>query len=244
MSLELTPRQRDIFRAVVEGHIKIGQPIPSEWVVSRVRPPVSGATVRAELLALEQTGLLRSPHTSAGRVPTEDGYRWYLSEFVNTASAPARGISSLEEHLELEPHTSPAEKIRTMARELSELAGAVAIVGLDPHLLYATGMGRMMEAPEAEDVAVVRRITAALDRADELLDELYDVASSRTDGTEDVRVLIGTHNPIDENCSLLVTRVSTSEGDRLLALLGFMRMRYKRNLAILHSMKKYIEREV
>lgn len=239
--MNLSDRQQRIFCLVVEGHIKIGQPIGSEWVVSRVRPPVSGATVRNELAALEQAGLLRSPHTSAGRVPTEDGYRLYIEQFSRPEAAADREVERMEHEI-ADAHTTQ-EKVRAIARELSQLAGAVAIVGVDPRLLYATGMGQMLEAPEAEDVAVVRRITAALDRADEILDDLYDLAHARG-VSDDVRILIGSQNPIDENCSLLVTRVTTSEGDRLLALLGFMRMRYERNLALLHAMKKYIEREV
>lgn len=238
--MNLTDRQQRIFRLVVEGHIKAGQPIGSEWVVSRVRPPVSGATVRNELVALESAGLLRSPHTSAGRVPTEEGYRLYIEAFARPEAAADREVQRVEHEI-ADAHTTQ-EKVRAIARELSQLAGTVAIVGVDPRLLYATGMGQMMDAPEAEDVVVVRRITAALDRTDELLDELYDAA--RSSAGDEVRILIGTQNPIDDTCSLLVTRVTTSEGDRFLALLGFMRMRYERNLALLHAMKKYIEREV
>lgn len=238
--MNLTDRQQRIFRLVLEAYIKIGQPIGSEWVVSRVKPPISSATVRSELAALEQAGFLRSPHTSAGRVPTEEGYRLYIEEFARPEVVADREVQRVEH--EIADAETSQEKVRAIARELSQLAGAVAIIGVDPRLLYATGMGQMMEAPEAEDVVVVRRITAALDRTDELLDELYDAA--RSSAGDEVRILIGTQNPIDENCSLLVTRVTTSEGDRLLALLGFMRMRYERNLALLHAMKKYIEREV
>src|SRR5689334_10813206 len=75
--LELTARQRDILRCVVEEYIATGQPVGSKTLVERAQLGVSPSTVRAEFAELESLGLLTHPHTSAGRVPTEAGYRYY-----------------------------------------------------------------------------------------------------------------------------------------------------------------------
>src|SRR5438876_9351351 len=75
---ELTDRQRSLLRGVVEEHIATGQPVGSRTLVERTGLRVSSSTVRAELAELEALGLLTHPHTSAGRVPTEAAYRFFV----------------------------------------------------------------------------------------------------------------------------------------------------------------------
>ena len=79
---ELTPRQREIFARVVEEHVATGQPVGSKHLVERAGLSISPSTVRNELAELEARGLLSHPHTSAGRVPTEQGYRLYADEVL------------------------------------------------------------------------------------------------------------------------------------------------------------------
>ena len=73
--MQLTPRKREILRRVIEEHVATGQPVGSRMLVERSGLGVSPSTVRGELAELETLGLLMHPHTSAGRVPTEAGYR-------------------------------------------------------------------------------------------------------------------------------------------------------------------------
>ena len=232
--MQLTDRQQRIFQLVLEGYISSGQPIGSAWVVAHLSGEISSATVRTELVALEQAGLIRAPHTSAGRIPTEEGYRHYIETFMHPARVD-REMEIVEHELDA-AYDSPEEKVRHIARELSQLAGNVVMVGIDPRSLYATGMSRMYESPESADTELMRTVSHALDRADELMDELFDVASHT-----DVKILIGKENPIDENLSLMVTTYATSEGARIMALLGFMRMRYDRNIALMQAMKRLLE---
>lgn len=74
----LEDRRSEVLRALVEEHIKTGEPVSSRAVLDRSRINVSAATVRNDLAALEQEGLVQQPHTSAGRVPTVAGYRYYV----------------------------------------------------------------------------------------------------------------------------------------------------------------------
>jgi heat-inducible transcriptional repressor len=78
----LSDRQRDILGHVVEEHVATGQPVGSRTLVERSALGVSPSTVRSELAELERLGLLTHPHTSAGRVPTEAGYRIYVDELL------------------------------------------------------------------------------------------------------------------------------------------------------------------
>ena len=81
----LSDRQRELLALVIEGYVATGQPVGSRYLVERGSLSVSASTVRNELAELEGRGLLTHPHTSAGRIPTEQGYRLYAS-----ASLPDR----------------------------------------------------------------------------------------------------------------------------------------------------------
>ena len=79
----LSDRQRDILRLVVEEYVAVGQPVGSRALVERAGLGVSPSTVRHELAELERNGLLTHPHTSAGRIPTEAGYRLFVDELLS-----------------------------------------------------------------------------------------------------------------------------------------------------------------
>ncbi len=80
---ELSPRKREILRRVIEEYVATGEPVGSRTLVERAGVGASPSTVRGELAELETLGLLMHPHTSAGRVPTEQGYRFYADELVD-----------------------------------------------------------------------------------------------------------------------------------------------------------------
>ena len=86
--MELTPRQASVLRKVVEGHVELGQPVGSRWLSEQVDVEWGPSTVRAELARLEEPGMLSHPHTSAGRVPTDTGYRFYVDDVLARRDLP------------------------------------------------------------------------------------------------------------------------------------------------------------
>ncbi len=122
---ELDTRQRDIFRAIVVEHIATGEPVGSSSIARR-DIAVSSATVRGVMADLEELGLLEKPHTSAGRVPTERGYRYYVDTLVQIrqVSRPEREL--IESRL---PQAAPTDEIlRETSRLLSTLSHYAAVV--------------------------------------------------------------------------------------------------------------------
>ncbi|MEY4226898.1 MAG: heat-inducible transcription repressor HrcA, partial [Actinomycetota bacterium] len=85
--IQLTPRRREVLRAVIEEHISTGQPVGSQTLVRQHGFETSASTLRYELAWLESVGLLGHPHTSAGRVPTELGYRFYAGALLEERPA-------------------------------------------------------------------------------------------------------------------------------------------------------------
>jgi len=85
---ELTERQKTILMLVIRDYIETVQPIGSNALVKRYHLDLSSATVRNELSVLDEMGYLRQPHTSAGRIPTEEGYRFFVSQMMHQAELP------------------------------------------------------------------------------------------------------------------------------------------------------------
>ena len=90
----LSERQQMLLRRVVEAHVEIGQPVGSKWLSERDDVRWSPSTIRYELAALEELGYLNHPHTSAGRVPTDAGYRQYADSVLRESPLPAPAPAS------------------------------------------------------------------------------------------------------------------------------------------------------
>src|SRR3954452_5784196 len=82
VEIELSSRQRTILRGVVEEFVATREAVGSRTLLQRLGLDVSSSTVRGELAELERMGLLTHPHTSAGRIPTEEGYRAYVADLI------------------------------------------------------------------------------------------------------------------------------------------------------------------
>jgi heat-inducible transcriptional repressor len=131
-SPQLTRRQRDILRQAVEEHVATGEPVGSKTITERSALGVSPSTVRAELAELETLGLLTHPHTSAGRVPTEDGYRFYATELLHELEPRP---SSFGLHLAVQNEVESA--LQATTEMLSEMTRLLALVSA-PALEAAT----------------------------------------------------------------------------------------------------------
>ena len=128
MGVEITSRQAIVLRKVVEGHVARGQPVGSRWLADQGDVPWGPSTVRAELARLEELGLLQHPHTSAGRVPTDHGYRHYVDDLLAAGSAeldrPRLHIGISRQEID--------EAMRATTEQLSQVTNLLAIVSAPP----------------------------------------------------------------------------------------------------------------
>lgn len=129
---DLNERKQRLLMALVERHIHDGQPVGSKALAGSRHLPVSAATVRNLMAELEDMGVLASPHTSAGRVPTELGYRLYVDSLLTSTVMNRPDHRDLRLQLErlLVPEQSPQELVAQASRTLAELtrmAGLVAV---------------------------------------------------------------------------------------------------------------------
>ena len=124
---DLADRQRDILRAVIHEFINSAQPVASGALVRRYALPLSSATVRNELAELEDRGLLTHPHTSAGRVPTDLGYRYFIESLMSdTALGPEEELTVSHQFQQAQQDT--AQWLRLAASTLARLTAEASIV--------------------------------------------------------------------------------------------------------------------
>ena len=138
--LELNERKQRLLMALVERHIRHGQPVGSKTLATGSGLAVSPATIRNLMAELEDMGLLASPHTSAGRVPTERGYRLYVYTLLASSTMERRDNARLRDELRqmLAPDQSPEALVSQASRSLAELtrmAGLVAVPRRDVTIL-------------------------------------------------------------------------------------------------------------
>lgn len=127
----LSERQETILALIVHEHYETAQPVGSKRLVAKYSLDVSPATVRNEMAALTQTGLLRQPHTSAGRVPTEEGYRYFVHRLLGDTELPAHE-KRLISHQFHQARSDVDEWVRLGASVLAQQSRGAALV-TTPH---------------------------------------------------------------------------------------------------------------
>ena len=152
----LDERKAAILRAIVSYYVRSGEPVGSKTIVERFHLPVSPATVRNEMGALEQAGYLLQPHTSAGRIPTDAGYRYFVDAWANETSLPSREVARIRRFFD-EPRWELEDALRKTASLLSTLTDHAAVVfaaGLDRNTVRHVELVRL-----SDDRAMVLLVT-------------------------------------------------------------------------------------
>jgi heat-inducible transcriptional repressor len=125
--VEINERQRFLLEKVIEAHVDLGQPVGSKWLSEQPDVPWGPSTVRAEFARLEELGLLRHPHTSAGREPTDRGYRAHVDQMLEGGTLPA----ARPVHLEVS-RREVDEAMQAATEQLSQVTNLLAIVTAPP----------------------------------------------------------------------------------------------------------------
>ena len=92
---ELSERKKQILKAIIDVHIRLGEPVGSKFLTQNEQIALSSATIRNEMAELEEMGYLEQPHTSAGRVPSRAGYRLYVDSLMNRYPVTQRETEEL-----------------------------------------------------------------------------------------------------------------------------------------------------
>lgn len=194
---------------------------------------VSSATVRAEMARLEDMGLIAQPHTSAGRVPTDAGYRYYVNHMTESAEDENRGMHALEKRVSSQSRADAA--IRGAVDSLVELTGNLGLATVGGQL-YLSGISRLFMQPEFVDISKVQAVSKLLDNLEPWLLEAAP--------GEPLNIFIGHENPIGKNSevSLIISKFRSPFSDRsYIGVLGPTRQNYMRVMALVKYAGKMLE---
>ena len=219
----MTERQVQILAAIIEQHAEIASPVGSVLLAKLFN--VSSATIRSEMAALEDMGLITQPHTSAGRVPTDAGYRFYVN-MLNESYGLNKTLPSLDRSAKaIESRASnypdhADRAIRSVVDSLVELTHNLGLATIGDEL-YISGISNLFSQPEFSDSEQVRAVSRLLDNLEPWLRE--------TSPEEPLNVYIGSENPIGRNsgASLIISRFRSPYSDRsYIGVLGPTRQSY------------------
>ena len=216
----MTERQKQILSAIIEQYAEVASPVGSSLLAKVF--DVSSATVRAEMAELERLGYIMQPHTSAGRVPTDKGYRFYvnnLSEDKIETSVERRGERALAARVQ--PGAAPERLIRNTVDTLVELTHNLGLATIG-NQLYMSGLSNLFGQPEFMNAGQVQQVASLLDNLEPWLREAAP--------NEPLSVYIGQENPIGRaaGCSLIISRFRSPFSDRsYVGVLGPTRQSYR-----------------
>lgn len=160
--MDLTERQQDLLKAIVELYVKTGEPIGSENIEKHYNLGVSPATIRNEMVKLTEAGYLKQPHTSAGRIPTSMGFRIYIQELMKEKDLPVSAEVSMKENLWQMRHQE-SRLLREAVRGLASRCQMLALAINDEGEMYYAGAANILDFPEFEDIDVARFVLSLFD---------------------------------------------------------------------------------
>src|SRR5690349_10245677 len=152
----MTDRQKQILSAIVEQYAEVASPVGSSLLAKVFS--VSSATVRAEMAELERLGYIKQPHTSAGRVPTDQGYRFYVNNIAQPAPADlAEGRAERALAARVHDGGVPERAIRNAVDTLVELTHNLGLATIG-NQLYMSGLSNLFGQPEFIHAAQVQQV--------------------------------------------------------------------------------------
>jgi heat-inducible transcriptional repressor len=227
----MTPRQALILTAIIESYAQTAEPIGSLALADRF--DCSPATIRSEMAELERLGYIMQPHISAGRVPTDKGYRAYVNG-LTTEAAPARSSQALARRLvSLESDADRAIKIA--AATLSDLTGNMGLATLNDHI-YFHGYAHLFHQPEFYDNPMGFEAARFLDSIESWLYE--------ANPQDAVSVYIGHENPVGKTSglSMIISRfASPVSANSYIGVVGPTRQDYGRVISLVNHTGRVLE---
>lgn len=232
ISADLTPRQYKLLEAIVEQYAEVASPVGSS-LLSRVFN-VSSATIRAEMAELERKGYIKQPHTSAGRVPTDKGYRHYVNRVQEQPLIEnSRGTRALSARVS--DGGLPEQTIKNAVDTLVELTHNLGIATIGSQL-YMSGLSNLFGQPEFMNKGQVQEVARLLDNLEPWLREAAP--------NEPLSVYIGRENPIggSAGCSLIISRFRSPYSDHsYIGVLGPTRQSYRGTISLVERAGKELE---
>lgn len=231
----MTDRQIAILTAIIEQYAEVAAPVGSVTLAKLFN--VSSATVRSEMAKLEEYGFIKQPHTSAGRIPTDEGYRFYVNLLTNRQDEPKlvdRSARAIEARVS--NHGTRADRaIRSAVDSLVDLTQNLGLATIGDEL-YLAGMANLFSQPEFMGGVHAQNVARLLDNLEPWLREVAP--------NEPLNVFIGAENPIGKSsgATLIISRYRSPYSDNsYIGVLGPTRQSYARVMRLVKQTGAMLE---
>ena len=231
----LKKRQKSILNAVIQDYVDTAKPVASRDLVKKFRLGVSPATARNEMMALDELGYLEQPHTSAGRIPTDQGYRFFVDYLMEGFLLGQKEQKLIEAVFELKKEE---EFVKELSRVISRVSGTFSATGLfKEEVFYESGLAGLLEEPEFQNIQEHPSLGYLFDSLEDNIRQLLD--DEDWNGEE---FLIGEENPMQyaRTYTMAITTWSHPRGfSGFLTMLSPKRVNYPKQKAVLKSIRGF-----
>jgi heat-inducible transcriptional repressor len=232
----MSERQQQILRAIVEQYAEVASPVGSSLLAKVFN--VSSATVRSEMVELERLGYIKQPHTSAGRIPTDKGYRVYVNWLQSNEDKPeiSRAGRAIERQIQ---HSGEDEQAVKNAVQALALATNNLSIGFWKNRTYQYGLPSLFQHPEFFGGREAFSIAQLVERLPELIQQIYDDDNR-------VTVYIGQENPIGRSAgaSSIIGRVNSPDGQSFVGVVGPTRQHYGQVVGLVDYVSRTLEKSL
>lgn len=232
-------RKKRVLQAIIKHFIQTAEPVGSETILVSYRFHVSPATIRNDMKSLEIEGFIIQPHTSAGRIPTDKGYRLFVDEMADYDLARQEVVQYLNEVKEQHNIEKVREKLYDAVSLLTKASGLVSFATTpDNPRTFFLGMSNVLRQPEfAHNVVNACDVMEVLEKSDNFVTTLNNL-----DIDDSVQTFIGEENILKEtqSCSIIVSKYHQKDYSGFFGLLGPKRMNYAFNIVLVEEIKKLL----
>ena len=232
----VTERQKEILNRIVADFIDLAQPISSEFLEEKHHFGICPATIRIEMQKLTDGGYLIQPHTSAGRVPTDKGYRFFVNNLFEKGIPEEKDFLKLEDLIEREIGDR-VRFLQSLTKNLASFSSNLALGYLfDEDLFWKEGWEDVLGEPEFKETKVITDFADVIRHFEK---EIEDIKIN-----SGIKVYIGKENPFSKvkDFSIIISKCHFPNDEKgVLAIAGPKRMAYDKNINSLNYLTKLLE---
>ena len=240
--MKLTQRQEKLLNTIIGEYIELAQPVSSQCLEKKYDFGICPATIRIEMQKLTDNGFLCQPHTSAGRVPTDKGYRFFVDELLEKEigdgfdGLTTGGFDKLTTSWFENEIKDNIKFIQSITKNLAHISGALALNYLDKEkVFWKEGWEEILKEPEFGEKDFVVNFVDFLENFENNIGD-FEINSG-------IKVYIGKENPFKgaKDFSLISAKYHLPNEEGIISILGPKRMAYDKNISLINSLTKLLE---
>ncbi|MBL7156395.1 MAG: hypothetical protein ISS87_02270 [Candidatus Pacebacteria bacterium] len=238
--MDISLRQQNLLEKIVQEYINTAQPVSSGFLQDKYDFEICPATIRNEMQALTWAGYIFQSHTSAGRMPTDKGYRFFVDNFLEKDAYDFLSLDNIEKIFN-KKEQDIFKLSKQLASFLAEACSGLAILFvLQDDMMFEQGWAQVLKEPEFENKEFTLNFIEFLQDFEKDIKDLK--INSKT------KVYIGKENPIEkaQDLSIILSMYhlpdkGKQKQDGIISIIGPKRMPYQKNISLINSIIRFLE---